>query len=78
MVLVLTPIIQAAVESSQTTRSAVASEWDSAGNEKPLPPTKTSTGDPSARGLKAKFEHLANPPPPKKTMGKVGCHKQKQ
>merc|ERR1711879_1057648 len=51
--------------------SAVATEWDSAGNSKPLPPTKTASGEPSASGLKAKFEHLANPPPPKKTMGKV-------
>eukprot|EP00339_Tiarina_fusa_P003357 CAMPEP_0117051480 /NCGR_PEP_ID=MMETSP0472-20121206/35565_1 /TAXON_ID=693140 ORGANISM="Tiarina fusus, Strain LIS" /NCGR_SAMPLE_ID=MMETSP0472 /ASSEMBLY_ACC=CAM_ASM_000603 /LENGTH=105 /DNA_ID=CAMNT_0004765701 /DNA_START=8 /DNA_END=325 /DNA_ORIENTATION=- len=62
---------QAANEANQTSRSAVATEWDSAGNSKPLPPTKTASGEPSASGLKAKFEHLANPPPPKKTMGKV-------
>lgn len=48
----------------------MASSWDQ-GDEKPLPSTKTATGDPSASGLKAKFERMANPPPPKKTMGKV-------
>merc|ERR1711981_1486852 len=37
----------------------------------PLPPAVNASGEPSAVGLKAKFEKLANPDPPKKTMGKV-------
>mmetsp|Transcript_36741 Transcript_36741/g.63120 ORF Transcript_36741/g.63120 Transcript_36741/m.63120 type:complete len:105 (-) Transcript_36741:75-389(-) len=61
---------QAANESAQSKRGALASSWDN-GDEKPLPSTKTASGDPSASGLKAKFERMANPPPPKKTMGKV-------
>merc|ERR1712130_943025 len=60
---------QAAHNSAQPSRSAAASSWDA--EEPKLPSTKTASGDPSASGLKAKFEYLANPPPPKKTMGKV-------
>eukprot|EP01102_Stenamoeba_stenopodia_P007504 TRINITY_DN2097_c1_g1_i1.p1 TRINITY_DN2097_c1_g1~~TRINITY_DN2097_c1_g1_i1.p1 ORF type:complete len:104 (-),score=33.64 TRINITY_DN2097_c1_g1_i1:71-382(-) len=60
---------QAANNAAAPKRSAAADSWESG---PALPPTKTATGDPSASGLKAKFEYLANPPPPKKEMGKVG------
>eukprot|EP01094_Clydonella_sp_ATCC50884_P006074 TRINITY_DN1507_c0_g1_i1.p3 TRINITY_DN1507_c0_g1~~TRINITY_DN1507_c0_g1_i1.p3 ORF type:complete len:119 (+),score=21.19 TRINITY_DN1507_c0_g1_i1:43-357(+) len=61
---------QAAADSANPTRSKAAAEWDGE-PAKPAPATRTADGKPSAGGLKAKFELLANPPPPKKTMGKV-------
>jgi len=70
---------KAAEESAQPGRSKAAAEWDAAtsGSSKPLPPTHKD-GKPSATGIKAKFEALANPEPPKKTMGKVAWHDERE
>eukprot|EP01101_Sappina_pedata_P008944 TRINITY_DN5072_c0_g1_i1.p3 TRINITY_DN5072_c0_g1~~TRINITY_DN5072_c0_g1_i1.p3 ORF type:complete len:104 (+),score=51.04 TRINITY_DN5072_c0_g1_i1:17-328(+) len=57
-----------AQDSTQAKQGAMASSW---GGAAALPATKNASGEPSAGGLKAKFEHLANPPPPTKEMGKV-------
>jgi hypothetical protein len=62
--------VKAAKDSATPQRGTHAKGWDT-GPEADLPPARTASGDPSAVGLKAKFEMLANPPPPKKTMGKV-------
>lgn len=59
---------KAAEDAAAPKRSNMADSW---GGAPALPATKNAKGDPSASGLKAKFEHLANPPPPQKQMGKV-------
>eukprot|EP01115_Flamella_aegyptia_P000369 TRINITY_DN105229_c0_g1_i1.p1 TRINITY_DN105229_c0_g1~~TRINITY_DN105229_c0_g1_i1.p1 ORF type:complete len:105 (+),score=37.50 TRINITY_DN105229_c0_g1_i1:14-328(+) len=59
---------QEAANSAVSQRSSSAAQWD---NTPALPSAKNASGQPSASGLKARFEHLANPPPPKKQMGSV-------
>eukprot|EP01100_Stratorugosa_tubuloviscum_P010569 TRINITY_DN454_c0_g1_i1.p1 TRINITY_DN454_c0_g1~~TRINITY_DN454_c0_g1_i1.p1 ORF type:complete len:104 (-),score=68.54 TRINITY_DN454_c0_g1_i1:55-366(-) len=59
---------RAASDAATTKQGSIASSW----NKTPdLPTAKNTDGSPSATGLKAKFEYLANPPPRGKEMGTI-------
>lgn len=60
---------EAKIEESQKPQVKLR-EWDDEPVQPPIPEHKSS-GESSAAGLKAKFELLANPPPPKTTMKTV-------